>query len=47
MLIKPERIEDNDTNEFKVKVKTTAISSESKYNIYVENYKYDDDGSLS
>lgn len=46
MLIKPERIEDNDTNEFKVKVKTTAISSESKYNIYVENYKYDDDGNL-
>lgn len=46
MLIKPERIEDNNTNNFKVKVKTTAISSESKYNIYVENYKYDDDGNL-
>ena len=41
MLIKPERIEDNGTNQFKVMVKTTAISSESKYNIYVENYKYD------
>ena len=46
MLIKPERIEDNGSNEFKVMVKTTAISSESKYNIYVENYKYDDDGNL-
>ena len=25
---------------------SSAISSESKYNIYVENYKYDDDGNL-
>ena len=44
LLIKPEMIKGE--NKIKVKVKTTSISCESKYNIYVENYKGDVNGNL-
>ena len=43
LLIKPELV-DSDTIE--IKVKTTPLSVQAKYNLYVKNYKGDRDGNL-
>lgn len=45
LLIKPELVYGDD-NVLRVKVKTAPCSQESKYNIFVENYKRDIDGNL-
>lgn len=46
LLIRPELVDSND-NRLRVKVKTCAISQQTKYNIYVENYKGDSEGNLN
>ena len=43
LLIKPE-LADSDTIE--IKVRTTPLSVQAKYNLYVKNYKGDRDGNL-
>ena len=45
LLIKPQYVNSLD-NRIRVKVRTTALSSESKYNIYVDKYKGDTYGNL-
>ena len=45
LLIKPQYVNSLD-NRIRVKVRTTALSSESKYNIYVDRYKGDTYGNL-
>lgn len=45
LLIKPQFVNTLD-NKIRVKVTTTPLSSESKYNIYVDKYKGDDKGNL-
>lgn len=45
LLIKPQLVNVND-NRLRVRVVTTPLSAESKYNLYVPNYKGDDDGNL-
>ena len=45
LLIKPELVHGSD-NKLRIKVKTAPCSQESKYNIFVENYKKDGDGNL-
>lgn len=45
LLIKPQLIS-SATGEMVIKVLTAPISQEGKYNIYVENYKYDNEGNL-
>ena len=45
ILIKPQLVEVND-NRLRVKVTTTPLSSESKYNLYVDGYKGDNNGNL-
>lgn len=46
LLIRPELVDSNN-NKVTVKVKTCAISQQTKYNIYVENYKGDGEGNLN
>ena len=45
LLIKPQFVNSLD-NKIRVKVTTTPLSAESKYNIYVDKYKGDDKGNL-
>ena len=45
LLIKPQLVNVND-NRLRVKVVTTPLSAESKYNLYVDGYKGDNDGNL-
>ena len=45
LLIKPQLVNVND-NRLRVKVTTTPLSAESKYNLYVAGYKGDNDGNL-
>ena len=45
LLIKPQFVNSLD-NKIRVKVTTTALSSESKYNIYIDRYKGDNKGNL-
>ena len=45
LLIKPQFVNTFD-NKIRVKVTTTPLSAESKYNIYVDNYKGDNEGNL-
>ena len=45
LLIKPQYVNALD-NRIRIKVRTTALSSESKYSLYVRSYKGDDDGNL-
>ena len=45
LLIKPQFVNTND-NKIRVMVRTTTLSAESKFNIYVDNYKSDNDGNL-
>ena len=45
MLIKPQFVNSLD-NKIRVKVRTTPLSAESKYNIFVDKYKGDDSGNL-
>ena len=43
LLIKPELV---DSDEIEIKVRTTPLSVQAKYNLYVKNYKGDRDGNL-
>ena len=43
LLIKPELI---DSDEIEIKVRTTPLSVQAKYNLYVKNYKGDREGNL-
>ena len=45
LLIKPQLVNTND-NRLRVKVTTTPLSAESKYNLYVDGYKGDNTGNL-
>ena len=45
LLIKPQLVNVND-NRLRVKVTTTPLSAESKYNLYVDEYKGDNEGNL-
>lgn len=45
LLVKPQHVNSLD-NRLRVKVTTTALSAESKYNIFVDNYKGDSEGNL-
>ena len=45
LLIKPQLVNVND-NRIRVKVTTTPLSAESKYNLYVDGYKGDNNGNL-
>ena len=45
LLIKPQLVNVND-NRLRVRVTTTPLSAESKYNLYVPGYKGDNDGNL-
>ena len=45
LLIKPQLVNVND-NRLRVRVVTTPLSAESKYNLYVEGYKGDNEGNL-
>ncbi len=45
LLIKPQFVNARD-NRLRVKVTTTPLSAECKYNLYVDNYKGDDEGNL-
>ena len=45
LLIKPQLVNVND-NRLRVRVVTTPLSAESKYNLYVDGYKGDNDGNL-
>ena len=45
LLIKPQLVNVND-NKLRVKVTTTPLSAESKYNLYVDGYKGDNEGNL-
>ena len=45
LLIKPQLVNVND-NRLRVRVTTTPLSAESKYNLYVDGYKGDNDGNL-
>ena len=45
LLIKPQFVNSLD-NKIRVKVRTTPLSAESKYNIFVDKYKGDDTGNL-
>lgn len=45
LLVKPQFVNSND-NRLRVKVTTTPLSAECKYNLYVDNYKGDSEGNL-